>query len=79
MFYIGRYDSLRGGNVKWNQNGCEGEKATYYDKNLEKWVVTNNPNNISYNIKMPPVENCKEHGYAGCVPVAIGQVMWKWK
>ena len=73
------YDSLRGGNVKWNQNGCEGEKATYYDKNLEKWVVTNNPNNISYNIKMPPVENCKEHGYAGCIPVAIGQVMWKWK
>lgn len=71
------YDSLRGGSVKWNQYGCEGEEETY-DWKTQTWI-SNNTNNIAYNVKMPPVEDCMEHGYAGCVPVAIGQVMWKWK
>ena len=71
------YDSLRGGNVKWNQYGCEGVEDTYNSK-TQTWI-SNNINNIAYNVKMPPVQDCMEHGYAGCVPVAIGQVMWKWK
>lgn len=71
------YDSLRGGSVKWDQYGCYGEEETY-DWKTQTWI-SNNINNIAYNVKMPPVEDCMEHGYAGCVPVAIGQVMWKWK
>lgn len=71
------YDSLRGGSVKWNQSGCEGVVETY-NKDTKTWV-SNNVNNIRYNEKMPSIENCSEHGYAGCVPVSIGQVMWKWK
>lgn len=72
------YDSLRGGAVRWNQYGCEGEISSY-DINLGTWSVSNNPNKISYNAMMPSVEGECEHAIAGCGSVAIAQVLWKWK
>lgn len=71
------YDSLRGGSVKWNQEGCANESAVW-DWNLRKYI-SNNINNICYNAQIPAIEGCREHGYTGCVPVSLGQVMWKWK
>lgn len=71
------YDSLRGGAVRWNQYGCEGEIYSY-DKN-GTLSVSNNPNKISYNAKMPSIEGGCEHAIAGCGSIALAQVLWKWK
>lgn len=71
-------DEKRGGDVSWNQKGCHGE-YTCYDRDLKEWYVCNNKNNISYNAKIPAVQDKCEHALVGCVPVAIAQVLWKWK
>lgn len=71
-------DEKRGGAVSWNQKGCYGE-YTCYDRDLKEWYVCNNKNNISYNAKIPAVKDKCEHALVGCVPVAIAQVLWKWK
>lgn len=72
------FDQDRGGAVAWDQNGCAGEYSCY-DYDIKKWYICNNPNNISYNAKIPAVEDKCEHAIVGCVPLAIAQVLWKWK
>lgn len=72
------FDQDRGGSVSWSQYGCKGELSRY-DYELGSWYVCNNPNNISYNAKIPAVEGKCEHAIVGCVPLAIAQVLWKWR
>ncbi len=65
------YDSIIGDAVEWNQKVCY-EEILYSN-------TTENPRGICYNNMMPSVKGRCDHASAGCLPVALAQVMWKWK